>query len=110
MKGLTQLENDKQPQQVKPPSVSNKRPIEHYQPPPPVKATQPPIQPTMEKTAYDHTMPRAESYQPRRDIQDCAPLFKTESPVVFDCEKVPEESHEMVAADEYQADYTDDES
>ena len=55
-------------------------------------------------------MPRAESYQPRRDIQDFVPLIMTESPVVFDCEEVPEESHKMVAADEYQADYAYDES
>ena len=109
VKGLTQ-KNDKQPQPVKLPPVSNKRPQEHYQPPAPVKVTKPPKQPPMDKTGYEHTMPRAESYQPRRDIQDFAPLIKTESPVVFDCEEVPEESHEMVAADEYQADYAYDES
>jgi len=108
VKGLTQ-KNDKQPQPAKPPSVSNKRPQEHWQPPPPVKVTKPPKS-NMEKTGYDHTMPRAESYQPRREVQDFAPLIKTESPVVFDCEEVPEESHEMVAADEYQADYAYDES
>ena len=53
VKGLTQ-KNDKQPQPVKLPPVSNKRPQEHYQPPAPVKVTKPPKQPPMDKTGYEH--------------------------------------------------------
>jgi len=105
VKGLTQ-KGDKQSQPLKPPPVAtNKRPQEHYQTPPPVRIPKPPKQPTIDKSSYDHPMPRTDSYQPRREVQEFTPQIKTETPVILDCEEATENIHEMVEADDYQGDY-----
>ena len=110
VKGLTQ-KNDKQCQPFQPPTVANKRPPEHYPTPPPVKNTKPSKPPpTNIKTSYDHSMPSNESFQDRREIQELSPQIKTEAPVVLDCDEVPEDTHEVVEAGDYTADYEYDES
>jgi len=103
VKGLTQ-KNDKQSQPTQQPPVINKRPQEHY-PPPPVPPTRPIKQPQpRNKTSYDHSMPSNQAFQPRREIQEFSPQIKTEVPVVLDCDEEPEDNHQMVETDEYSAD------
>ena len=103
VKGLTQ-KNDKQSQPTQQPPVINKRPQEHY-PPPPVPPTRPIKQPQpRNKTSYEHSLPSNEAFQPRREIQEFSPQIKTEVPVVLDCDEEPEDNHQMVETDEYSAD------
>ena len=49
--------------------------------------------------------PEVEKVQVRKEIQEITPQIKTETPVDLDCDEEPEDTHQIVETDDYQAEH-----